>query len=284
MAKLRRISLESSLSWKGGGMTSGAVTCVEEMVSVGDATLHLLRGGGGRPALVLHGIEGPEGWLAFHESLSRYAEVIAPSHPGFGQSPRPEWIEQITHQALFYEWFLREAGLDEVDLIGFGIGGWIAAEMATMCSHNLRRLVLVDAAGIRPAEGEVLDIFIRPWGEIVDACVDDPATAEEFRRIYDASPVVNFGGPREAGRSMAMRMCYRPYMYNPAFPATLGAIRTPTLVVWGANDRIIPVECGRLYQQAIAGAQMQVIDGCGHWPHFEKPEALAAAVLQFLNS
>jgi pimeloyl-ACP methyl ester carboxylesterase len=265
-------------------MTLGSATYVEEMVSVGDATLHMLRGGSGRPAVVLHGIEGPEGWLAFHEALSRGAEVYAPTHPGFGRSPRPEWMESITHQALFYEWYLREAGIEEVDLIGFGVGGWIAAEMAAMCSHNLRRLVLVDAAGVRPAESEMLDIFTRAWRDIVEACVDDPGTAEEFRRIYDASPIVDFGGTREAGRSMMTRMCYRPYMHNPAFPAALGAIRTPTLIVWGANDRIIPLECGQLYQQAIPGARLEVIDGCGHWPHYEKPEALAEIVRRFLET
>jgi pimeloyl-ACP methyl ester carboxylesterase len=259
-------------------MTLSSTTHVEETVSAGDATLHLLRGGSGRPALVLHGIEGPEGWLAFHEALSRGSEVYAPSHPGFGESPRPEWIETITHQALFYEWYLREAGIEEADLIGFGIGGWIAAEMATMCSHNLRRLVLIDAAGVRPTESEIFDIFIRPWSDVVEQCVNDPGTAGEFRRIYDESPVLTFGGHREAGRIMSTRMCYRPYMHNPAFPAALGGIRTPALIVWGANDRIIPVECGRLYQQAIPGAKLEIMDNCGHWPHYEKPAELAEIV------
>ncbi|HEU0075541.1 MAG TPA: alpha/beta hydrolase [Dehalococcoidia bacterium] len=259
-------------------------TGIDQMVQVGDATLHLLRGGGGRPALVLHGIEGPEGWLAFHEALSRQADVIAPSHPGFGLSERPEWMESIGHQALFYEWFLRERGIDEVDLIGFGIGGWIAAEMAAMNSENLRRLVLIDAAGVRPVEGETVDIFVQPWRDIVAACVHNPEGAEEYRRIYDELPIVDFGGAREAGRSMTMRLCYRPYMHNPAFPAALGAVRTPTLVVWGSDDRIIPVECGRLYAGAIPGARIEVIEGCGHWPHYEKPAELAEVVAKFLGA
>src|SRR5512146_1570807 len=136
-------------------MTAEPANVTEETATVGGVHLSMLRGGSGRPALVLHGIEGSEGWLGFHELLSRDSEVYAPSHPGFGASERPEWMETITHEALFYEWFLREAGLTSVDLIGFGIGGWIAAEMATMCSHNLAHLVLVDAAGIRPESGDI---------------------------------------------------------------------------------------------------------------------------------
>jgi pimeloyl-ACP methyl ester carboxylesterase len=264
-------------------MTVNTTSGIEETRQVGDATLHLLRGGAGRPALVLHGMEGPEGWLEFHERLSGGSEVYAPSHPGFGESPRPEWVETITHQALFYEWFLRDAGLEQVDLIGFGIGGWIAAEMAAMCPHNLAHLVLVGAAGIRPADGEILDVFVRRWRDVVEMCVEDPE-AEEYQRIYTASPIVDFGGHRESGRTMTMRMCYRPYMYDPSLPSMLGGVKTPTLVVWGAHDRIIPVECAELYRQAIPGARVEVLDGCGHWPHFEKPAELADAVLRFIQS
>ena len=255
----------------------------EETVQVGDTEVHLLRGGSGRPALVLHGMEGPEGWLQFHDRLASRAEVVAPSHPGFGASQRPEWMETITHQALFYEWFLREGGYEQVDLIGFGFGGWIAAEMATMASQNLAHLVLIDAAGIRAREAEVSDVFLRRWRDVVDECVSDP-NAEEFRRIYDASPIVDFGGVREAGRSMTMRMCYRPYMHSPSLQHVLKGVRTPTLIVWGEEDRIIPVECGHLYQQAIPGARLEVIDGCGHWPHFEKPDLLADIVSRFINA
>jgi pimeloyl-ACP methyl ester carboxylesterase len=261
-------------------MTLSTTSGIEETRQVGEASLHLLRGGSGRPALVLHGMEGPEGWLAFHDRLARTSEVWAPSHPGFGDSTRPEWIETITHQALFYEWLLRDAGLEQVDLIGFGIGGWIAAEMAAMCSHNLAHLVLVDPAGIRPVEGEVLDVFVRRWRDVVELCVDNP-DAEEFQRIYTASPVVDFGGHREAGRTMTMRMCYRPYMYDPALPATLGGVRSPTLIVWGAEDRIIPVECGELYRHAISGSRLEVMEDCGHWPHFEKPAELAEVISRF---
>jgi len=265
-------------------MTFGTIPAVAQTIEVGDVGLHLLRGGSGRPALVLHGIEGPEGWLEFHDLLAQQADVLAPSHPGYGESPRPPWLESITHQALFYEWFLRVAGIDKVDLIGFGIGGWIAAEMAAMNSSNLAHLVLVDAAGIKPHAGDTLDVFIQPWRQVVAACVNDPDTAEEYQRIYSATPVQDYGGVREAGRSMSMRMCYRPYMYSPALPAVLGGVAAPSLIVWGAEDRIIPLECGRLYQAAIPGAGLQIMEGCGHWPHYERPRELADIVLDFIRT
>jgi pimeloyl-ACP methyl ester carboxylesterase len=83
---------------------------------------------------------------------------------------------------------------------------------------------------------------------------------------------------------MAMRMCYRPYMYSPALPALLGGVRTPTLIVWGAEDRVLPVECGQLYQAAMPGSKLEVMEECGHWPHYEKPRELAEIVERFLNT
>jgi pimeloyl-ACP methyl ester carboxylesterase len=262
-------------------MTTTTGRFTEDAVQVADTRLHLFKGGTGRPLVVLHGAEGHEGWLAFHEALAEQATVYAPSHPGYGHTERPDWMETIAHQAVFYHWFLQEAGLESVDLVGVGIGGWIAAQMAVMCSDHLRRLVLVDAAGVHPRQGEVVDIFIIPWREVLERSLYDAQNCAETQRIYTAAPLQEFGGVREAGRSMSIRMCYRPYMYDPALLPTLGKIRVPTLVVWGAQDQIIPLECGQLYQQAIPGATLRVIERCGHLAHLERPQELAEIVQEF---
>ena len=263
-------------------MTTSTGHFTEAMVEVARTQLYLLKGGTGRPLLILHGVEGHEGWLGFHEALAEQATVYAPAHPGFGQTERPTWMESIAHQAVFYHWFLQEAGLQGVDLVGVGMGGWIAAQMAVMCQAQLRHLVLVGAAGVRPTQGEVADIFIIPWREMVERSLYDAPHCAEAERIYTAAPLQEFGGAREAGRSMAMRMCYRPYMYDPALLPTLGKIRLPTLVVWGGQDHIIPIDCGHLYQQAIPGARLRVIDRCGHWAHFEQPQTLAEIIREFV--
>lgn len=262
-------------------MTLSTREVSDQRLDLAGVSVQLLRGGSGDPLLVLHGEEGPEGWLAFHEALAEGADVLAPTHPGYGESGRPQWMETISHQAQFYLWFLQEMGLARVDLVGSGVGGWIAAEMAVMCPHHLRSLVLVGAFGIRPRQSEVLDIFLLPWREVVERCFYDARASSEYQRIYGASPVVDFGGHREPGRSMTMRTCYRPYMYNPALPALLGRLRTPTLVVWGEDDQIAPLECGRLYAEAIPGARLEVIERCGHWAHYERPQELARLVLRF---
>jgi pimeloyl-ACP methyl ester carboxylesterase len=264
-------------------MTTATERFTEETVEVAQTSLYLLKGGTGKPILVLHGVEGHEGWLAFHDALAEYATVYVPSHPGYGHTPCPSWLGTIPHQAVFYHWFLQTAGLTSVDLVGIGIGGWIAAHMAVMCSHHLRRLVLVDAAGIHPRQGEILDIFVIPWREVIERAFYDPQSSPEYQRLYSVG-IPEFGGIREAGRTMSIRMSFRPYMYDPALPGMLGHVRVPTLVVWGAQDQIVPIECAHLYQQAIPGATLRVIERCGHWPQFEQPRELAQIVREFVGS
>lgn len=261
-------------------MTTTAQRFTEQRLAVGPAELYLLRGGAGRPTLVLHGVEGHEGWLAFHDALAVLSDVLAPSHPGYGHTECPEWVSEIRHQAVFYLWLLQQHDLRNVDLVGIGLGGWIAAQMAVMSPERLAHLVLVDAMGVKPDAGEIFDIFITPWQQVIDRSFHDPKASPEYQRLY-GTPVPEFGGVREAGKTMSIRMAFRPYMYDPALPGMLGKVQTPTLVVWGAQDRIAPLACGEMYQRGIPGAQLRTIENCGHWAHLEQPEKLAALIHDF---
>jgi pimeloyl-ACP methyl ester carboxylesterase len=262
-------------------MTAAADQFAVEHVLLGGTELYVLEGGAGRSCVVLHGFEGDEGWLALHAELASGTRVFAPSHPGYGRTECPSWISTIAHQAVFYNWFLETAGLQNVDLVGIGMGGWIAAHMAVMCQDRLRHLVLVDAAGVRPEQGEIFDIFVTPWPDVIERGFFDANGSAEYQRIYAAAPIAEFGGIREAGRVMSMRMCFKPYLYDPALPGMLGKVRVPTLIVWGKEDRIVPVECAYLYQRAIAGAHVELIDNCGHFAHLEQPARLAALIRSF---
>src|SRR5438128_1783988 len=80
-----------------GGYPSLVAAFTTERVPVGLTELYVLKGGSGRPLVVLHGVEGHEGWLAFHAAMAEASTVYAPSHPGYGHTECPDWISSIPH-------------------------------------------------------------------------------------------------------------------------------------------------------------------------------------------
>jgi pimeloyl-ACP methyl ester carboxylesterase len=92
--------------------------------------------------LALHGAGGSPGGLRYHQALAEHFPVYAPSHPGYGPSERPEWLDTMTAMAHFSHDFLDTLGREQPAMLGTSMGGWLAAEIAAMCPHHLRRMVV----------------------------------------------------------------------------------------------------------------------------------------------
>ena len=259
-----------------------AAEFIEEFVDVGGSRVQMLKGGSGEPLLLLHGAGGNAGWLRYVQALADHFTVYAPSHPGFGQSDRPDWLETIPDLASFYTWFLEKRGLEGIRAIGFSMGGWLAAEMAVMCRHAFSKLMLVDAVGVKPREGEITDIFIISPAQITELAFHDPKQAPEYDQLYAQAPSPEQVEIAERNREMSVRLCWKPYMYDLRLPDLLARVNIPTRIVWGRQDQIVPLECGQLYQKAIPGSELIVIDDCGHLPQVEKPDEFVRLALDFL--
>jgi pimeloyl-ACP methyl ester carboxylesterase len=148
----------------------------EEKVRVGETELCVLKGGQGKPLLYLHGELGFEGWCKWHAALAQQRTLLVPLHPGFGRSQAADWIMDIRDLAAFYSRFIREQKLSPADVIGFSLGGWIAAEIAVANCAQLHKMILVGAVGLRPPEGEIMDMYTvtarrRPSSELSMAAV-----------------------------------------------------------------------------------------------------------------
>ena len=254
----------------------------EKSVQVGGNQVHMLTGGSGDPLVLFHGAGGNSGWLRYVQTLADRYTVHIPTHPGYHQSERPEWLETIADMASFYTWFLEEQGLEGARAIGFSMGGWIAAEVAASCRHAFSKLMLVDAVGIKPQQGEIADIFIISPAQVTELLFHDPKQAPEYDRIYGQTPTPEQVEIAEGNREMAVRLCWKPYMYDPRLPGLLGRVNIPTRIVWGREDRLVPLECGELYRQAIPDSDLVIIDNCGHAPQVEKPDEFVKVALDFL--
>lgn len=253
-------------------------------VTVGGARIQYLSGGNGAPLLWLHGSEGNMGWLRLHDELARNFSVFVPTHPGFAGSERPPWLESFLDLSRFYLWIVQELGLSHLTLAGHFIGGWLAAEMATMSPQTFARMLLVDAAGVRPQEGEITDIFLHGSEGTRQLSFFDVKQVTDYELLFGTKPTPEARDAHIINREAATRYCWKPYMHDPSLPALLERLRgLPTLMVWGRQDRIVPVECGELYRKVIAGSNLEIIDRCGHFPHLEKPAEFSKAISSFFK-
>src|SRR2546430_11555451 len=160
----------------------------EAFVNVGGVQIRLLKGGSGAPLLVLHGTEGSLGWRRYIQALADQFTVYLPSHPGFDGSERPTWLNSILDLVCFYTWFLETQGLEGIRVIGWALGGWLAAEIAATTRHAFSKMLLVDAAGIKPHQGEITDLFILSPAQIRDLTIYDPQPGPGNGPLYPHDP------------------------------------------------------------------------------------------------
>jgi pimeloyl-ACP methyl ester carboxylesterase/quercetin dioxygenase-like cupin family protein len=238
--------------------------------------------GSGRPVLLLHGGAGPFSVAGFAELLSSSepARVIVPVHPGFDGTPQPQQLKTIQALAAVYARLLRDLDLSDVCVIGNSIGGWIAAELALAESaapdRRASSAVLIDAAGLELDAAPIADYFSLTRDQVFDLAYFNP---NPFRVDPASLPPDRIAAM--AANNAALRGYGGTTMADPSLLGRLAAISIPTLVVWGAADRIVPPEHGQAYADAIPGAQFHVITRAGHLPQLETPAELLAAVVEF---
>jgi pimeloyl-ACP methyl ester carboxylesterase len=262
-------------------MMHATMSLAEERLSVGDIELEVIRRGAGRPVLLLHGMQNVDPRARFLDLLSRRAEIIVPSHPGFGHSPRPADFDTVYDLVHLYLDLLEALPYERVALVGLSFGGWLAAEIAVQCCHRIDRLVLVDAFGIKLSDREtpdILDVFNTSPQEVQRRSWHDPGKwAPDFNTMSDDELVV-----RAQNWEALCLYGWHPYMYNPQLKRWLHRIMVPTLVLWGASDEIVQPSYGRAYSALIPGARFELIAEAGHHPEIEQPEAFADRVAAFL--
>lgn len=238
------------------------------------------RVGLGEPLLYLHGSGGAGAWDAGLTALAQHFDFIAPCHPGFGPYERPDWMESIHDYVIHYLDFMDALELERCHLVGTSMGGWMAAELAVTSSHRLASLTLIDAAGLRVEDAPVPDIFAMTRDEQIRIVFHDQALADQVLSVgLDDASLAAYLRNQE---TMAL-LTWDPYMHDPKLPGRLHRISVPTLVLWGAEDRLIPVAHGRAYANAIPHARLEFIDNCGHIPHEEQAEQFTRLVGAFLR-
>ena len=248
---------------------------------VRDVTVRLHRGGGGRPALFLHGAGGVPLWLPFFEALAEDYDLLVPDHPGFGASEDPKWLRSISDVAMFYLDAIEEWGLRDIHVIGNSLGGWIAAEMAIRDCSRFRSLTLLAPAGIRIKGVPMGDNFIWSPEEQARNLFADPSFAE---RMLSQPPSEEQMDIQLRNRFTTAKLAWQPRLFDPDLEKWLHRVKVPTHVVWGNADKILPGAYAELWRQRLPDARVTLVPNCGHLPHVEKADSVTASVKAFLST
>ena len=264
-------------------------------IEVRGRKVSLLEAGEGAPLVYLHGFADVHGvagdFLPFHRELAQANTVIAPAHPGCNGSSELLEGNRIDDFLFHYCEVIDALALDRFALVGHCAGGWIAAEYAVRYPERVTRLVLIGASGLFVPGEPIGDVFINSQANRGTSFAslrrmlfvsDD---APQALRYYpdgrgELEEEVRRYGMLRFGSAIGFKP---PYFYNRALVERLYRANMPALVIWGADDRMVPVAHGKAYAERLGNASsLKLIAGAGHSVQLERPDQVLAQVKPFL--
>jgi Predicted hydrolases or acyltransferases (alpha/beta hydrolase superfamily) len=267
-------------------------------VDVVGSSVNYVEMGEGPPLILVHGLSGA--WQNFLETIPHFARthrVVALDLPGFGSSAMPSWEISIPAYGRFLRDFCERVGIDRCSLVGNSMGGFIATEVAITDPERVDDLVLVSAAGITWARARR-----EPAAMIGRVGRAAAPVATRFHMSWIKRPGLRknvfqgvFYDPNALRREMIWENVV-PALQSPGYYDALTTlwgydirdrleeIGVPTLIVWGRNDRVVPVPAALSYKKRIGdNAELVIFDHCGHVPQIERPERFNRVVEDFLK-
>ena len=233
--------------------------------------------GTGDPLVFFHGAGTIDGF-DFAEPWAERFRVIVPHHPGFGDSGDDTSFTELHDYVLHYLELFDALKLDTFHLVGLSLGGNLAARVAREHRHRVRKLALIAPAGAVDPEHPALDFLALPGEQVPGLLVSN---FEVLRKRLPAAPDPDFMADRYREATTVTRLLWE-HPLDPKLMRYLHRITVPTLILWGEEDKLVPVQQAEVWRRAIPGAEVRTYPGAGHLVHLEKPEAVEA-VAKFLG-
>ena len=219
-------------------------------------------------------------WTAAHDALSVGHQVIAPSLPGFEDSTTLGGIDAPEDVVFWLVDLLEALELQRPALLGCGLGGWMAAELAVRHPERLSRLVLVDAYGLRVEGALPADEFALTAAMLRPLVFADGHEDLAIALLPDQRPPQGIETALHA-RVAAARLAWQ-FPYDRKLRSRLSRARMPALVVWGEQDQLVPPAHGRAYSEGLPVARFEMIPSAGHYPYLETTDHFVRLVEGFL--
>lgn len=240
------------------------------------------RKGDGEPLLYLHGAGLTRQWLPLYEELSRHFDVIVPEHPGFGDTPMPDWLRSVDDLVLHYDALLDALELEGVHLVGHSLGAWIAASLAITYPRRFASLTLITPVGLRVPEAPISDPFRIGPDQAFEVLLNG-APAEKYLEYFEQA-----GELEDTIQAYSESITFARLIWNPRYDirldTRLSRVRVPTLVIGADEDRLVPSVHVDRWAELVPRAKTTTVSGVngeptGHLLIIQQPERLADVVV-----
>jgi pimeloyl-ACP methyl ester carboxylesterase len=227
--------------------------------------------GKGEPLVYFHGAGTMEGF-DFAEAWADKFRVIVPYHPGWGESDDDTSFTDLHDYVMHYLELFDLLKLDTFNLVGVSLGGCLAAKFASEHGQRVKKLCMIAPTGMIDPEHPMLDILAVPGEQVPGLLVSN---FDVIQKHLPEKADIEFIAARYRETTTVARLLWE-HPTDPKFIRYLHRIKMPALIVWGDEDKIIPVQQTRLWREHIPNAEVVVLKGAGHLVHLEKPEVVDA--------
>jgi pimeloyl-ACP methyl ester carboxylesterase len=250
-----------------------------DWIEVGGLRVAYRRKGDGPATVYLHGGGLTRMWMPVHERLSQSLDLIAPEHPGFGETEMPEWLDGFDDLVIHYDELFEAFELERPHLVAYSLGGWIAAELAVFYPRRFASLTLITPIGLRIPGKPIADLFAMEPEALFSIFFNDPTNAMQVAPDMESLDEVE----HQFGEAATMaRLAWNP-RFDPKLERRLARVACPTLVVGAEDDRVVPNEMAARFAELIEDARLETVPGTGHALIVEQPEKTAGVVTSFIE-
>ena len=260
-------------------------------VEVFGQKIHYLEAGTGPTVILLHGLGADSSnWALNTPLLAKNFHVFVPDQIGFGESDKPLINYRVATLVDFLDGFMKKTGIAKASMVGNSLGGWTAMAYTLAHPEKVEKMVLVDSAGysFEKLGGP------KPTREMLEGL--NPSTIAGAKGVL----AIVLANKAMINDTLAEQMLTSHLKHNDGYTidrfidsilrsedvvdGKLGAIKAPTLVIWGREDALVPLAAGKLLGAEIPGAESVILDHCGHVPQLECAVPFNAALMKFLSS
>jgi pimeloyl-ACP methyl ester carboxylesterase len=273
-------------------MTTSTVS-VPHTIAAGGIKTSYLEAGSGEPVIMLHGsgpgVSGLANWQYNIHALAQRFHVLAPDIVGFGATERPDDIIYSLRTWTDHVWaFLDAHDIGKTAIVGNSLGGRIALQMATDRPDRITKMVLMGAPGVgmtltdglialrgyEPSREAMRDL-LRAYFAVNPAMITDDLVETRYAAsiadgAYEAYRTM-FYDPRHAGSELDIT------------EDEVRAIATPTLLVHGREDKVVPVQVSMTMLGLLPNADLHVFSACGHWTQIERADEFSVLIADYLG-